>query len=71
MASKHTYRNEHEMVDGRTFQVRIDCTTGYADPAENGIDETFFYIDGMPHRREELPDEITDEIIAELIDSAR
>lgn len=63
------WENSHEMKDGRTLTIKFTRSTMEAtfnDPEESEDSETRFYIDGLEVLREELPDDVTDEIIEKL-----
>lgn len=66
------WRNERELADGRLLEVFYKETKqrgGYRDQAE--VDsETYFRLSGELVDQQDLPSEVTAEIIAKLIDSA-
>lgn len=69
MAHSIHYENSMELSDGRT--LRIDFVVrhypaSYTHPPEDDASETYFRLAGKSIDREDLPGEVTDEIIAEL-----
>lgn len=68
-----TYDNSMDLGDGSYLEIRVVVKQqrgGYVDPAE--VDqEVYFRIDGKDLDREDLPPEVTADVIEELINSAR
>ncbi len=63
------WHNFYELEDGRELKILYTRVTDHAtfnDPEESEDSETEFYLDGESVVREELPAEITDEIITKL-----
>lgn len=69
---RQLFEANYDLSDGRQLMVRIEVVEqrgGSYDPAERS-EEVYYILDGEPVDREELPSEITAEVIAQLIDSA-
>lgn len=63
------YKNSYELSDGRMLTIKFACSTlrgGFHDPDETECSETDFFIDGEECTRDELPSEVTDELIERL-----
>jgi hypothetical protein len=63
------WQNFQELEDGRTLKIfftRASMPATFDDPAEEEDSETTYFIDGEPCLREDLPSEVTDEVLEEL-----
>jgi len=65
------YSNHFELADGQDLEVRYWAKHICASHPENDCGEPAFYIEGISVTREELPPEVTAEVIAELVDNAK
>jgi hypothetical protein len=63
------WKNTLELEDGRELTIRFYSETlpqSFDNPEEREDSETDYFIDGKPVDREDLPGEVTDEVLAEL-----
>lgn len=71
MAKWKTYSNYHELSDGRTLTIRYGSIYyGPSDP-DNETSDIRFTLDGDEIHQQDLPEEMTDALIQELIDDAK
>ena len=67
------WKNTLELEDGRELTIRFYTKTlpqSFNDPEEREDSETDYFIDGEPVDREDLPSEVTDEVLEELDSNA-
>lgn len=67
------YTNGTEPSDGSWFSIKFTTLThpcAYGSHPDDDTSEVVFYINDESVVREELPSEITDEVIAKLVDAA-
>jgi hypothetical protein len=65
MEVKH-YKSSVELNDGRTLTLKYSSIFYGTSHPENDSSDSFYYIDGVPVDREDLPEELTAAVLAEL-----
>lgn len=67
----YMYRNSMEIPDGRGLSVEFTVKTHPENPHEDEQSEPVYFLDGKPCSWEELPGEISFEIVTKLVDTAQ